>query len=368
MPVFTPVQIIKLVELAKKNRIASIYLLIGPENICKEKAKEIYEVLKEKNSLLEFYDLKNKEEKRVFLETKGYQESLFGIRKVYFILGAENIPYEKGEEIVKNLKEKNDVFSWFLISENFSEAHPLYQYAFEKGAVIPFTTKKEEDIFESELIITLKKYGKIMDKNTASLFLSLVGKDYNYFKNELEKLIFYTEDREVITEEDIWEIVIPSEDEALYLLVDSFFNYGPERAYRIVINLLDRKTEPPKILWYLYKYFKKMEIFREFLNKHPELASEKRYSNFSKNFQELKDNPLEEIPKIIAESHPYVLFNIRNQLEKIKDSNSIFEELFKADLSLKRDFKNPAKVFNELFLNLWYKIEKKDSKSPQEVF
>jgi len=60
MPIFTPIQIVKLIELAKKNRIAPIYLLIGPENICKEKAKEIYEVLKEKNSILEIYDLKNK--------------------------------------------------------------------------------------------------------------------------------------------------------------------------------------------------------------------------------------------------------------------------------------------------------------------
>jgi DNA polymerase-3 subunit delta len=40
MPIFTPIQVIKLVDLAKKNRIAPVYLLIGPENICKEKAKE----------------------------------------------------------------------------------------------------------------------------------------------------------------------------------------------------------------------------------------------------------------------------------------------------------------------------------------
>jgi len=358
MPIFTPIQIVKLIELAKKNRIAPIYLLIGPENICKEKAKEIYEVLKEKNSILEVYDLKNKEEKNIFLEIKGYQESLFGIRKIYFILGAENITYEKGEEIVKSLKEKNGIFSWFLISENLNEAHPLYQYALKMGAIILFTTKREEDLLETELIMILKKYNKTMDKNTANLFLSLVGRDYNYFKNELEKLILYTQDKSIITQEDIWEIVIPSENEALYLLADTFFNYGPERAHKMIINLLDRKIEPSKILWYLYKFFKKMQILKEFLEKHPELTSENRYSNFSKKFQELKDDPLEEMPKIIAETHPYSLFNIKNQSKKIKDFTFIFEELFKADLAIKREFKNPAKVFNEFFLNLWHKLEK----------
>jgi DNA polymerase-3 subunit delta len=359
MPIFTPIQTVKLIELAKKNRIAPIYLLIGPENICREKAKEIYQVLKEKNALLEVYDLKDEREKKVFHEIKGYQESLFGVRKVYFVLGAEGITYEKGEEIIESLQNKKDSFSWFLISEDFSEVHPLYQYANEKGAIILFSTKREEDILESELIRNLKSYGKTMDKNTASLFLSLVGKDYNYFKNELEKLIFYTDDKSVITEEDIWEVVIPSEDNALYLLADTFFNYGPERAYKMVLNLLDRKIDPPKILWYLYKFFKKMEIFNEFLKKHPELFSEKRYSNFSKKFLEIKDDPLEEIPKIIADSHPYSLFSMKNQLEKIENFDFIFEELFRADLAMKRDFKNPAKVFNELFLNLWYKMEKK---------
>ena len=358
MPIFTPIQVIKLIDLAKKNRIAPVYLLIGPENICKEKAKEIYEVLREKNSLLEVYNLKDKEERQIFLETRGYQENLFGIRKVYLILGAENITYEKEKEIIKNLNEKKELFSWFLISENFNENRPLYQYAFENGAIIPFSTKREEDLLESELIMTLKKYGKSMDKSTASLFISLVGKDYHYFKNELEKLIFYTEEKSIITEEDIWEIVAPSEEDALFYLTDRFFHYGPERAYKIVLNLLDRKIEPPKILGHFYKFFKKMQILKEFLEKYPELASEKRYPNFNKKFQELKDNPLGEIPKIIAESHPYALFNIKIHSEKIKDFNFIFEELFKADLAIKREFKNPGKVFNELFLNMWYKIEK----------
>lgn len=365
MPIFTPLQIIKLVELAKKNRIAPIYLFIGPKDICREKVKEIYEVLKEKNSLLEIYDLDDKEDRKSFFEIRGYQESLFGVRKVYLVLNAENISYEKGEEIIKNLK--NNLFTWFLISENFPESHPLYQYAFEKGAIIPFTSRKEEDLLESELVMLLRKYGKNMDKNTADLFLSLVGKDYSYFKNELEKLIFYAGEKSIITEEDIWEVVIPSEENALYVLVDTFFNYGPEKAYKVVVNLLDRKVEPPKILGYLYRFFKKMLILKEFLEKHPDLAEEKKYSNFSKKFQELKEDPLSEIPQIIASTHPYSLFNIKNHLDKIKNFDFIFEELFKADLAIKRDFKNPAQVFNEFFLNLWHQIKKDSSKSYQEL-
>ncbi|WP_038055555.1 DNA polymerase III subunit delta [Thermodesulfobacterium hydrogeniphilum] len=358
MPIFTPIQVPKLIDLAKKNRIAPVYIFIGPEHICKEKAKEIYTILQQKEAILEVYNLNDKEGKKDFFQIKGYQESLFGIRKVYLILGAENISIEKGEDIVKNLIRGNNLFSWFLIAAKFEEDHPLYKYAFEKGAIIPFTTRKEEDILESELIMALKETNKIMDKNTANLFLSLVGKDYYHFKNELNKLILYTDEHQIISEDDIWTVTIPLENDALYLLADTFFNYGPEKAYKLVLTLLDHKIEAPKILWYLYKFFKKMEIFKEFLQKHAELAKENKYVYFSKKLQEIKENPIEEVPKIIAESHPYPLFTMKKYINRIKDFKVVFEELYKADLGIKIYFRNPAQVFNEFFLNLWYKIEK----------
>ncbi len=357
MPIFTPLQIPKLIDLAKRNRIAPIYIFIGPENICKEKAREIYSVLQEKNAILEIYDLKHKEEKKAFFQIKGMQESLFGMKKIYLVLGAEEIDKEKAEEITRKLESQKDWFTWFLIASNFEEDHPLYRFAFEKGAIVPFTTRREEDLLESDLIMILKKNNKMMDKNTANLFLSMVGKDYYHFKNELDKLILYTQNQEIIKEEDVWFITIPLESNALYLLGDTFFNYGPEKAYKLVLGLLDHKIEPPQVLWYLYRFFKKMEIFKEFLERHPELYEETKYVYFSKKLEEIRDNPVEEIPKIIAESHPYPLFNMKKYIKKIKDFKVIFEELHKADLNIKLYFKNPTQVFNEFFWNLWYKMK-----------
>lgn len=357
MPIFTPLQISKLVELAGKGRIAPLYLFLGPRDICKEKAKEIYNILTEKHSLLEVYDLNEKEDRNNFYKIKGFQEGLFGIRKVYFVLGGERISPEKGEEIISILNRFNGYFSFMIIAEKMEESHPLYRYALEKGVIIPSFYKRMEDFLEIELINALKVHQKNMDKSTANLLISLVGEDFNYFKRELEKLIFYVEDRPNITEEDVWQVVIPLENSAIYLLGDLLFNYGPERAYKLTLHLLDTGITPPQLIGFWYRFFKRMQILKEILKKHPELKEEERYANFSKRWLEILENPVEEIPKVVAELKPFALFTLKGYFKKISKLESVFEELLKADLAIKKEFKNPAKVFFEFYLNLWNQIK-----------
>ena len=356
MPVFTPLQVIKLIDLAKKNRIAPLYLFIGPYEISYEKAKEIYKVLLERGATLEVFDLRDKEHKKEFLKTKGYQEGLFGFRTIYLVIGGEEITQAKAEEILKALKERSQLFSWFILFENIQESHPLYEFALEKGAIIPFHTKKKEDLLESELLLTLKEYQLHMDKKTASLFISLVGDDYHHFRNELEKLVLYALDDRTITEEKLLEVIVPLEEKAFYLIGDSLLTQSPERTYRMISALLDAKREPGEILGYLYKYFKKLQIFKDFLKENPELEKENTYTHFSKEWQKLKEDPLKEIPKILADSHPYALFSMKRHLEKIDSLEPFFAELFKAEWALKREFQPPQRVFQNFVFNVWAKI------------
>ncbi len=64
MPLFTPLQLPKLIELAKKNRIAPIYIFIGPYEFTIEKAKEICNLFLERGSQIEIYNLQDSEKKK----------------------------------------------------------------------------------------------------------------------------------------------------------------------------------------------------------------------------------------------------------------------------------------------------------------
>lgn len=360
MPLFSPLQLIKLIELAKKDRIAPLYLFIGPYEITIEKAKEIYKILLVKGCLLEVYDLRDKEQKNAFFNMKGFQKGLFGMRTLYLIVAGEEITSQKIEEILKSLKEENKLFSWFILFSKIEETHPLYQRALSEGAVIPFNIKKMEDLLESEILLTLKGYQLSMDKKASNLFLSLVGDDYLYFKRELEKLILYSIGDKVITEDHIREITLPIEERALYFLGDAIFNQGPQRVLNLIINFLDAKRDPREILGYLYTFFKKLLLLEEFLKENPELQKEESYTLFTKKWQELKENPLKELPKSLAEAHPYSIFLMKKYLKKIPSSEKIIKALFEAEWELKREYKPPLKVFSNLIFNLWAMINSKD--------
>jgi DNA polymerase-3 subunit delta len=356
MPLFSPLQLYKLVDLASKNRIAPLYLFIGPHEISQEKAKEIYRVILEKGAGLEIYDLRDPEQKREFLNARGYQEGLFGLRTIYLVSPGEEIPLSKAEEILNNLQKANQLFTWFIFFNEIEEAHPFYQFAMEKGALIPLHTKKRSEFLESEILPILKQYGLSMDKKAQNLFLTLIGEDYQHFRKELEKLVLYCLDEKVITEERVLEVVTASEEQALYLLGDSLFEAGPERTYRKVQQFLDIKKEPTEILNYLYKYFKKLRILKDLLENNPELEKAETYTHFLKAWQSLTKDPLKEIPRILTEAHPYVVFKMRNYLKRLKDLDVVFKDLFEAEWKLKREFRPPAKVFQEFLFNFWQRL------------
>ncbi len=351
MPLFTPLQIPKLVELARKGRIAPLYLFIGQEEeLIREKAREVYTVIQETGALIENYDLRTQEKESSFFELQGFQESLFGVRKVFVVSGAEKLNEEQAERLLPAF-EKKELFTWFFLAKDFAERHPLYRYALEKGVVIPFVAKRKEDFLQTELIKALKAEDKSMEKSAAELFLSLTAGDYYHFKNELEKLLLYTAEQNTITQQEVWEVTIPLEKGALYLLGDALFQ-GGEKAYELLLKLLDSRLDPHQILGYLYKYFKRMALLSEVLERHPEIKKEKTYNLFLKLWQEIKDNPVEEVPRLLLETHPYPLFNMKKNLEKVKDFSTVFKLLYETELALKRDFQRPEKAFFTFFFKL----------------
>lgn len=143
MPQFSPLQLYKLVDLAKKNRVAPLYLFIGPFELTLEKAKEIYHILLEKGASLEIYDLRDPEQKKEFLVLKGYQKGLFGLRTIYLITAGEEIPSSKVDEILSNLNISNQNFSWFLFLMILKKTTPFINLLLKRALLSPCIPKKE---------------------------------------------------------------------------------------------------------------------------------------------------------------------------------------------------------------------------------
>lgn len=101
----------------------------------------------------------------------------------------------------------------------------------------------------------LKNGGKKVTADTVEYFLSKAGTDMNGIQNELEKLICYAMDREVITREDIDQVCTEQITGKIFLMTDAVAQKNKNRALSLYYDLIALREKPMTILYLLIRQF-----------------------------------------------------------------------------------------------------------------
>ncbi len=350
MPVFPLQHFKRLVDLAKRGRIAPVYLMLGPQEEVKEKARRLVKVFSESGIFVEFVDLVKEPVER--LSTALKEVSLFGPKKVVVVEGAEALSErEDASRELLSLLESVPVHL-VLLCQDFSESSQIYAFALEKGAIVPVGAHKAVYRLLSELPEVLSAEGKRMERSTAEYFVSLVGENYLKFLNELEKLILFVGEREVITKEDVDQVVSPEEEVALFSIGDVLLEKGPEAARYFLLRLLETGEHHLKVLGALYSFFKRLWLIHFLAERHPELRTENRFERFKTLYENILKETWERPPSILSKLHPYAAFRLKKHLKRTNEKffKGVFHGLWRLDMALKKEFRAPIKAFYEFFI------------------
>lgn len=367
MPIFPSQHLKRLVDLARKGRVAPLYLFVGDPEEAYAKASKIVSVLVEKGALYESFDLQEAsfEDLMALLS----EAALFGPLMVVLVKHGEQLAGKKDivSRILKSLAPGSR--SLCLLAETYPEEDELYRYALEKGVVVPLNLQKGQARFLSDLPHLLSEAGKKMDREVAEYFLSLLGEDYARFRNELEKLILYTGDREIITRDDVEAVVSPDEEAALFLLGDVLIEKGPEVAWGILRRLLEGGEVPARVLKALTTFFKRLWLLHYLLSSKPELLRINRFDAFKSAYENLlKEVWPERPPAVLTKLHPYAVFRLKRHLREFSSETfpKLFYYLWELDLALKKDFRDPYRAFYEFFIRV-FELQRRGmfQKSPQ---
>ena len=76
----------------------------------------------------------------------------------------------------------------------------------------------------------LKKEGKNVTRDTLQAFLTKTGSDMQLIKNELDKLIAYTEGRDVITTEDVEHVCVTQTTNKIFDMVNAIAEGNQKKA------------------------------------------------------------------------------------------------------------------------------------------
>lgn len=235
-------------EAIKTGEFQQIYLLYGEERYLRRQYRE-----RLRNALCGADDNMNNhfyEGKDVSVgEIIDLAETLpfLAQRRVIFIDNS-GLFKSGGEKMAEYLAEPNETTSFVFTESEVDKRSKLYKTVQSKGCVVEFSIQ-DENTLKRWVAGILKKEGKSITENTVGLFLTKTGTDMENIQMELEKLICYCIDRDVVTSEDVEAVCTNRISNHIFDMINAIADKQTQKALQLYYDLLALKEPPMRILF-----------------------------------------------------------------------------------------------------------------------
>ena len=167
----------------------------------------------------------------------------------------ENSPFFKGdgEKMAEYLNSVPDTTYFVFVEETVDKRSKMYKSVKQNGSIVEVSITEEKLI--TWILQLLKKDNKKITTNTMHYLLEKIGTNMETIRQEVEKLICYCYDKEVITEEDIDAVCTTQMNNQIFEMLDAMANKRQKAALQMYYNLLALREPPMKILYLIGRQF-----------------------------------------------------------------------------------------------------------------
>ena len=259
----------------KTGNFKKAYLLCGDEAYLKVQYKnKLLKALNPDGDTMNFnhYEGRNIDVKELIdlCETMPF----FADRRVVLM---ENTGFFKNkcDELADYMKELPDYLCLVFVEDEVDKRSKMYKAVKSCGRIGEFARQDEKTLMQWAAGI-LKKEGKNITQRDMELLLTMTGIDMGNLRMELEKLITYTGDRDVVTRADIQAVCTTQIQNKIFDMVRAVTEKNQKRALELYYDLLTLKEPPMRILFLLAKQFRQLLLVKEYTEEgvaQPEMAS-----------------------------------------------------------------------------------------------
>lgn len=165
------------------------------------------------------------------------------------ILVEESGFYKKTPETLANyLEQIPDTAVLLFIESEVDKRSRMYKQTAKSGRVVEFVRQRDA-VLRKWVLSQLKKENKKITEPVLNAFLENTGDDMQVISQELEKLLSYTLDKEVIALEDVRAVGVPSISNHIFDMIDALAGKNKHRAMELYMDLLRLKEPPMRILY-----------------------------------------------------------------------------------------------------------------------
>lgn len=231
----------------KQGKFKQIYLLYGEERYLRRQYRELLQkaLCGDGDSMnTHFYEGKDVPVGEIIDQSETLP--FLAERRVIFISNSGMFK-SGGEKMAEYLVSPNETTFFVFTESEVDKRSKLFKTVQSKGHTAEFS-KQDENTLKRWVAKVLAKDKKKITENTVQLLLTKTGTDMDNIQMELEKLVCYCMDREVITDADVEAICTTRISNHIYDMIDAIADKQPRKALELYYDLLALKEEPLRIL------------------------------------------------------------------------------------------------------------------------
>ena len=244
----------KLNEEIKSGNLKPLYLLYGEEAyLIKQYRDRLKAALIDSSDSMNYHYFEGKDIN--IGEVIDLAETLpFFSDKRVIIIENSGLFKHGGEQLADYLKEPSETAFFVLVENEIDKRSKLYKAVSAKGRAVEFKAQ-DESVLKRWILGILKKENKKITEKDLQLFLEKTGTDMENISKELEKLICYCIDKDVINGEDIEAVCVRQINNQIFDMMNAIAEKRQKEAMELYYDLLTLKEPPMRILFLLARQF-----------------------------------------------------------------------------------------------------------------
>lgn len=249
-------------EHIKSNQFKPIYLIYGEEDYLKKQYKDKLKTAIIGDDTMNFSYYEGKKIDLNSVISTGDTLPFFAEKRLIIIEESGLLKSSVTDEFLSFVKELPTYLHMIFIESEVDKRSRLYKALNEKGYISEMKYQ-EVSLLSKWIDSLLREENKTIDRSALELLLSKTGIQMNNIKSELEKLICYAIDKNMITKEDV-EIVCTTQIESkIFDMINAITAKNQKLALNFYYDLLLLKEPPMRIMYLLTRQFNIMLQVKE---------------------------------------------------------------------------------------------------------
>ena len=251
----------------KSGQLKQVYLLYGEETyLIRQYRDKLKKVMVSEEDTMNFSAFSGEDINPKEIIDLAETLPFFADRRV--ILMEDSGLFKKsgiGDELAEYLPEMPETTFFIFVEEAVDKRTKIFKALGKKGSTVEFK-RQTDDVLARWVGGRIRKEGKGMTQAAYNLFISKTGTDMENIDKELEKLICYCLDKEMIEVTDVVAVTTEQIQNKVFDMVDAIAGHQQKRALDLYYDLLALKEPAMRIMFLITQQFQRMMVVKSMSN------------------------------------------------------------------------------------------------------